>query len=88
MRCYQKAVLDSLLQVSSHGGTDETKEIVSMAKFGYLSPLPFPLLYLSINFSKMTFKGMYGFNYFVTVKILCSFHTNIHFYWYDRSDLF
>lgn len=64
------------------------KEIVSMARFGKISPLSFPWLYLSINFSKMTFKGMCGFKYFVTVKILCSFHTNIHFYWYDLSDLF
>lgn len=49
-------------------GQMKLKEIVSMPRFGYLSPLPFPWLYLSINFSKITFKGMYAFNYFWKCK--------------------
>lgn len=44
------------------------KEIVSVPRFGYLSPLPFLWLCVSINFSKITFKGMYAFNYFCNCK--------------------
>lgn len=49
-------------------GQMKWKEIVSVSRFGYLRPLPFPWHYLSTNLSKITFKGMYAFNYFCNCK--------------------